>query len=178
LAGVIRRLLNVLAGVCLVLFVAICVLWVRSFWISDSVAFVHRHARLRATSVAVGTLSGSFELNAAFLSKSDYGDPRNTLLQLNSQPAGRSMAGPLFPLTDRRLGFGWWQGANRGRFGFAAPGWFIALLPAVVATLAIRHNRRRRRVERLGLCPRCGYDLRASPERCPECGTPTPRLTP
>jgi hypothetical protein len=31
--------------------------------------------------------------------------------------------------------------------------------------------RRRRKRAKLGLCPRCGYDLRSSPGLCPECGT-------
>jgi hypothetical protein len=44
----------------------------------------------------------------------------------------------------------------------------IGSLPALARGLAFWRERKRAKT---GFCPTCGYDLRASPERCPECGT-------
>jgi len=51
------------------------------------------------------------------------------------------------------------------------PSWFLAAIFAILpACWAWRRHRDRNR-HREGFCPNCGYDLRASKDRCPECGT-------
>ena len=52
------------------------------------------------------------------------------------------------------------------------PFWALAVLTAIppVAWFVRSPARRRRRRLAQGLCARCGYDLRATPGRCPECG--------
>jgi hypothetical protein len=50
------------------------------------------------------------------------------------------------------------------------PTWFVAGLFAVLPALWVRGRLVRRQNRRRGHCPACGYDLRATPSRCPECG--------
>lgn len=52
------------------------------------------------------------------------------------------------------------------------PHWAAALPLAVPPLLWARGRLRRRRWRKQGRCRHCGYDLRGSPERCPECGKP------
>jgi hypothetical protein len=74
------------------------------------------------------------------------------------------------------LGFGYEfrTGGNRGRTDIyrrlVVPAWLPALLAgAGPAAWFGRRLRDRRRLGK-GRCAICGYDLRATPDRCPECG--------
>jgi hypothetical protein len=84
------------------------------------------------------------------------------------------------------LGFRWWdrsydQGTPGQQepvrvYGVVVPMWAV-VLPLLTCSAAALARWRREHVLRLRLadhkCSRCGYDLRATPGQCPECGVAT-----
>jgi hypothetical protein len=82
------------------------------------------------------------------------------------------------PAPLRALGFGWGSyggptGGEDVHLKITIPMWFVmlpfAILPARWST-ARRRERAKRRRAASNCCTSCGYDLRASGGRCPECG--------
>ena len=69
----------------------------------------------------------------------------------------------------RVLGIGYFR-IPRIVSGIRVPLAYIALVPLALFVAFAMLARRQRRRERLGLCLGCGYDLRESSGKCPECG--------
>jgi hypothetical protein len=160
------------------------VLWVRSHSIRDSVRrsvgedSVYRLASYRGTvflqcsSLVPGSVIASFfetvqwdaERVEPEFGDPDAGDSMDSVAWRKAGPLGFGYsARPFFEGTDYTL---------------VVPHWFLAALAAspgvAFAAGAVRRRVRRRR----RLCPRCGYDLRASPQRCPECGEEAETVSP
>jgi hypothetical protein len=95
---------------------------------------------------------------------------------LRQEVEARDRAGGAFL---HRLGFAYAfidYGNSQLRRALYVPHWAVVALSAVLPIVwSVRRVRRRRRSEG-PLCRTCGYDLRATPDRCPECGA-VPSMT-
>jgi hypothetical protein len=154
-------------------------LWVRSYWIDDAwyvryeLHYIHLASYRGELGIEFGAVSGVGPrslYNPSWVSRyrpvpvdrmpgSDYVH----IVELG----GKWKTTP--PYHDV-LGFRWhprysytWEYKERG---IAVPAWFVVMLTGFLP--AVRALRSRRLGA--GLCASCGYDLRATPGRCPECG--------
>lgn len=92
-------------------------------------------------------------------------NPRDLLMQYGS--AGFVLCGNAFGYavqSSRIPGFATFETVRIFHIHY----WILVLLTAAPAVL--RLTLVARRPVSIGHCPNCGYDLRATPDRCPECG--------
>jgi hypothetical protein len=168
-----RRLFNLLAAVSLVLCVATVALWVRSFCVGDQVNYYTAGLRSR---YSMGTIRQNFvfsRLDIAF-STSIRALPKEGW----SYSCIASTGAQDYPSPQAKVQF---LGLAFERIVFArsfsleratVPIWMVLMLFVMpVGGWLILHKSI---PKRSGLCQRCGYDLRASKDRCPECGSAIP----
>ena len=133
--------------------------WVRSYWRCDVVGWGGRGRG----DVVMSELGGIYHLESV---RADAG--------LTTTGAGVNGRLEEETGTVRR----WWLPFRRWTWAYGSR---IAVVPHWLPTLALALpaawlTRRWRRRPAPGLCRACGYDLRATPERCPECGAAAARL--
>ncbi|HEY2584224.1 MAG TPA: hypothetical protein VGI81_00510 [Tepidisphaeraceae bacterium] len=179
----IRRLFAVASVVSLLATVAVAVLWVRSYRVAD---FFGRWTADDRTRIIVVVAEGRVQWSAATLDTPGRNADRRWHHYTNIYPVDWS-TGPSPGMSRHfdRVGVIFESGRDRilpnergtdaNASSWVLPLWlaFPLTLP-VAAAGAIAMARSRQRVARRGLCPTCGYDLRASTDRCPERGTPIP----
>jgi hypothetical protein len=154
-----QKFFTLLLALSLMLCVAVCVLWARSYWREEYAEVCGdgpdgRHHLVMVTSCrGIMSAGGCLHTYAWHALAWMYYSCTN--------PTNDNWAGKF----DVRFGIGF--SAEDGELVVFVPHAAVAMLSSAPALFAFR---RRGRPD-AALCPQCNYDLRATPDRCPECGT-------
>ena len=160
------RLRSLLLLLPLLLLVVVLYSWARSYLPEET--FFRSHQGRFLMIFAGGGAAQSFERTGTFRGTGEMLDYCRRVAQVQSLP--------------RHESFGFeWTGLDfkSGMPGFIAiPYWAIAIPLAALCVWAILRRRSQRPRLLPGHCRACGYDLRGSGGRCPECGRDSPALAP
>ena len=180
----ISRGLVLLSIVSLILLIAVTALWVRSYFVKDDILFPRPDGSRRT--IGIKTYPGTIDVDVIRMTVAVTDPPRWDRSEVDAYDRKRSREwdkkNSILGFAQVRTNFGGQHPVLKKHYAgyhseWFVPFWslaFVALLSPIVLILSSIRRRRRRNK---GLCPQCGYDLRATPDRCPECGTPRPAST-
>jgi hypothetical protein len=150
------------------LFLATVALWVRSHWREDAIFRTHERELIYGGSANGVLLFGYHRSYSTYRGGAVHG------WSIRSGPINSTS----IRLPDRtawnRLGFAYRRRQGQGEFvglldrELFVPYWLATTAVGMPAAIWLWRTRRR---PQTGFCPRCNYYLRATPTRCPECGT-------
>jgi hypothetical protein len=188
-----RRLFNIVAAISLLLFLGTAVMWGQSYRVLRSVQWSHLDEGSNGSDwTGYGVILGGGDL--AFYRVRTVNDTTIDRVRAIDATGGLNFSSDVMqsewnppdlgPRFWNRIGFAMQRSRGMRASGpqpptvfnqdigmVHAPAWVVAVSAALLPLVWVRGWRRQRRRARLGLCQTCGYDMQATPERCPECGT-------
>ena len=175
-----RPLRSVVLTVLVVLLAGSVVVWVRSYYATDAWSYRHSKSlpdgRVSVRMVEAWSGKGSLVLRCERWQFYSHREPMGRAFKWYRHSRFDAFQG----LAEHEpvklpLGFGYARDfAGPPIVAIIVPFWAIVLALALPAGWLGRRTYVQSRRRRLGLCARCGYDLRASEGKCPECGDDIP----
>jgi hypothetical protein len=176
-----RFALELVTLLSLLLWIASATLWIQSRIVE--LTFLHSGQK----DLLVRSGAGQLSLEADTIDWTNWArdDPKGWTRVRSALPAMRVAQQFGAPVTFwNRLGFAarhltWPAGPVSELRIVIIPYWFLLALATPLSARWLHRglrSRRHRRLAAAGRCTTCGYDLRGTPDRCPECGsTPQPQ---
>jgi hypothetical protein len=168
-----------LAGLSLLLSVAMAAMWVRSYWRFDNGFLLGRRGNDYPYVVSIQSMRGATSICWQYPVS-----PTQSVEKIEWKWGRMTRPYGSFPASvERHLHADWkflgfWRNHQVKSFAnldaIVIPYWFTALVTGFLGGWRILVTRKRQRQifrRANNLCLDCGYDLRATPDRCPECGT-------
>jgi hypothetical protein len=169
-----RRLFAILSAISLVLCLLSAAVWVRGYFATDGIARARvtvlepRYYEVTARSLLThqGAIVYLMDKERGW-ADSEVKD-ESFWARSNSPPGSQPVTLTPSESILNRMGFGSIEWPAHLAVWF--PCWLLCITFAVLPLLWLQRRWRRSRRIGHGRCQTCGYDLRATPERCPECG--------
>lgn len=164
-----RPIFSVAAAISFVFFILTAAMWIRSYLRWDMIAKFHDQSQIVIRS-NIGCLSINFDALDYFVGyglrrmcgdcKSDEG----RLIRSNLGNTGFQCVCDVRPNSYNH------KSAASIYYRLQLPYWFLLIIFGILPSIGYFLVWDRGNTHKGGTCPSCGYDLRASGERCPECG--------
>ena len=170
-----RRVFTFLSALSLVLCVATCAGWVRSNHVGDEFyAYNWKYGGgvgLRVNCLylweATVQVPVPSEKHIPWTSAHEQNPPRRGIAAGSMQHAAFLGATYQFGIGHEVDGYSYYH------HDLFLPWWMVLTIFSFISVALLSMAWRARHRSRRGVCRTCGYDLRATPGRCPECGTET-----
>jgi hypothetical protein len=178
----VHYLFTILSALSLAIFLALCLLWLRSWFGFDEFS----HITWNGSTGRHSQRTVAWDRGRLFLAY------RSMDLPIGRNYTQLRLPAPMFrhrmlANSTGQFEFTWWEaefgGAGVGQgwvnrvfdrsYQVAMVMWPLMPLAMIFPAVWLRRSHRYRKLRAVhrGCCPSCGYDMCATPDRCPECGT-------